>query len=103
MAQECGITRPYFHERIAVGIPPSMREPSSLSGLAVAVRTGDPSAAALIAKHASPRRVPELAAEGFAIAAPEWRIAQLRYRSTRFDVANGWLMRLEEFLFQRQS
>lgn len=110
-----GITRPYFEDRIVVGIAPSMQQPQRLDGMTVAVRSGDEAAALLINKHASPQRIPRLTSGALAAAGPEWRIEQLGYVPTRFELVkishvmavppgeNGWLKRLEEFLFQHQS
>jgi polar amino acid transport system substrate-binding protein len=110
-----GITRPYFEDRVLVGIPPSMQQPASLDGMTVAVRSGDQTAAILIQKHASPQRVTKLSSGGIAVVGPDWRVEQLGYVPTRFELRkvshvmavppgeNGWLKRLEEFLFRRQS
>jgi polar amino acid transport system substrate-binding protein len=110
-----GFTRPWFEERIVIGVPPSMQAPESLEGTRVAVRTGDAAAAVLLGRHADAVRVPELSRALGPIAAPDWRIEQFGFRATKFRLMtlqhvmavppgeNGWLKRLEEFLFQRQS
>lgn len=55
-----GVTRPYFEERVLVGVPRSMKAPDRLDGMTVAVKSGDPAAAILLREHAAPQRVPEL-------------------------------------------
>lgn len=113
--KKVGLTRPYFEERIAVGMPPSMEPPYSLEGVKVFVKDGDPAAALLRSKHASPQRIAELKSVAGPIAAPEWKIEQLGFRASKFTLQqrghviatppgeNGWIKRLEEFLFSRQA
>ncbi|HZU27036.1 MAG TPA: hypothetical protein VFA04_16030, partial [Bryobacteraceae bacterium] len=110
-----GFTRPYFEERIAVGVPPSVAPPDSVEGMKVAVRAGDAAAALLLQKNAKPVRVRELSSSLGPVAAPDWRIEQFGFRRTKFDLLtvkhviavppgeNGWLKKLEEFLFSHQS
>jgi ABC-type amino acid transport substrate-binding protein len=110
-----GLTRPYFEERIIVGVQRSMQQPSKLEGLTVAVKSGEATAAFLRRRHATPERVPDILSRAGPVAGPEWRLEQLGFTPTRFDLfkvshvmaispgENGWLMRLEQFLFERQS
>lgn len=110
-----GITGPYFAEHIVVGVPPSMRPPASIEGMTVAVQSGDETAAFLISKHAHPQRVSTISARAGPVAAPEWRIEQLGFTPTEIDLLtvqhvmatppgeNGWIMRLEQFLFHQES
>src|SRR4051794_36582088 len=55
-----GLTRPYFEERILVGVPPSESVPGALDGVTVAIHRGESAAAKLIEHHAKPHRVPEI-------------------------------------------
>jgi polar amino acid transport system substrate-binding protein len=93
-----------------------MRPPASIEGMTVAVQSGDETAAFLISKHARPQRVSRISARaGPIVAAPEWRIEQLGFTPTDIDLVtvkhvmatppgeNGWIMRLEQFLFRHQS
>src|SRR4051794_20819711 len=58
-AKKVGFTRPYFEERIVVGIPRNAQQPESLKGLRVAVKSGEAVAAYLVKKDATPVRVSE--------------------------------------------
>jgi polar amino acid transport system substrate-binding protein len=110
-----GITGPYFQEHIVVGVPGSMRPPASVEGMTIAVQSGNETAAILMSKHAHPQRVSMISARAGPVAAPEWRIEQLGFAPTDIDLItvrhvmaappgeNGWIMRLEQFLFGHES
>lgn len=111
--KEIGVTKPYFEERIIVGVPPTRQPPTNLSGLTVAVTSGDATAGFLSDKHAYPVRVSEISTAHALAAAPDWRLRKLGFTLTRFELfhkkhvmavppgENGWLKRLEEFLHQQ--
>jgi polar amino acid transport system substrate-binding protein len=115
-AKKVGLTRPYFKERILVGVGPGSGVPASLEGLSVAVEQGDPAAEYLVRKNAKPVEVDRLSHfTQPAILAPDWRVAQLGFRATEYEAEsrqhvmavspgeNAWLKRLQEFLNREKS
>jgi polar amino acid transport system substrate-binding protein len=108
-SKKVGLTRPYFVERMLVGIPPGSPAPVSLKGQQIAVKAGDDLAASVQKKGAEPLQVPEIS-PNVATAAADWRIAQLGLVPTRFELGakrhivavppgeNGWLRRIQIFL-----
>ena len=113
-AKKVGLTRPYFTERIVVGVPAGMPAPGSLEGQKVAVKAGEEAGAYLHKKGAAVVRVTTLAPHT-AAAAPDWRLPQLGLVATRFELVkkehvmavppgeNGWLRRLQIFLAEHES
>jgi polar amino acid transport system substrate-binding protein len=110
-----GITRPYFTERMMVGVPASAHLPLSLAGAAVATRDGEATAAYLIRKGARPIRLRNLGLPNGPVAAPDWRLEKWGVTESGFPLQarkhvmavppgeNGWLRRLEDFLHAHQS
>jgi polar amino acid transport system substrate-binding protein len=113
-AKKVGLTRPYFTERIVVGVPAGMPAPGSLEGQKIAVKAGEEAGAYLQKKGAAVLRVTTLAPHT-AAAAPDWRLPQLGLEPTRFELVkkehvmavppgeNGWLRRLQIFLAGQES
>jgi polar amino acid transport system substrate-binding protein len=109
-SKKVGITRPYFKERVSVGLPPGRQQPESLKGLQVAVEAGDETASYLAEKEATVLRMPVLFATTLPTAAPEWRLQKLGLQPTKFLLVqkehviaappgeNGWLKRIQEFI-----
>ncbi len=114
-AKKVGLTRPYFTERIVVGVPAGAPQPERLKGLQVVVAGGAESAAYLQKNDATPIRVSDLSRVSGAAAGPEWRLRQLGLTPTRFELLtkdyvlaappgeNGWLKRIQEFLGTQKS
>ena len=114
-SRDIGVTKPYFEERVFVGVPKSMPVPATLKDLHVAVKSGDPAAAYLRERDAVPQRMPDLTSATGPVAAPEWHLRGKALVLTRFKLLtnkhvmavppgeNGWLKLLEQFLFPRQS
>jgi polar amino acid transport system substrate-binding protein len=113
--QKIGLTKPYFEEKIIVGVPPSSATPTSLKQVKVTARDGDPSAGLLEKKGAHVVRVANLAPAQGPVAAPRWQLEQWGYSRSQIVVdtrkhvmavppgENGWLRRVEEFLHQHQG
>ena len=105
-----GFTRPYFQERVVVGIPKTANAPASLKGQSVAVGPAEATAALLIKKDARPVRMADVTAATGPAAAPDWLLENAGFTLTGFELEhkkhviatppgeNGWIMRLEEFL-----
>jgi polar amino acid transport system substrate-binding protein len=110
-----GLTRPYFVERVVVGVPARMPVPDSLKGLRVEVLDSESAPAYLKRKSATPVPVSEGTQVSGPLAAPEWRIWQLGLKPTKFELLtikhvvaappgeNAWLKRLQEFLSSQSS
>jgi polar amino acid transport system substrate-binding protein len=113
--KKIGLTRPYFEERIVIGVPPGVQIPETMRGLSVAVNGGDVAVASLIKKKANPQAVPDISHASGPAAAPAWELQKFGFRLTRFQLLtkehviavppgeNAWLKRLEEFLQQEKA
>ena len=110
-----GLTRPYFDEAFAVGVPPGAAPLRTLDGVTVAVRDASVLAAYLEQQGATVLRTPDPARAGLPVAAPAWELARLGLRPAA-DVVhrarhvmavppgeNGFLVQLERFLLDRQG
>jgi polar amino acid transport system substrate-binding protein len=114
-SKEVGVIRPYFEERLVVGVTASQPVPNKLDGLTVSVRRGDPVAAELIDRHAKPLRVPVIDRSATAVAAPDWFLEHIGYTRTntvletrRHVMAvppgeNGWIVHIEQFLWAQRN
>lgn len=114
-----GLTRPYYTETIAVGVPATAAPLRSVEGVPVAVRAGSVLAAYLEREGAVPVRVDDLAAgtgrAGGVVAAPAWELAALGLRPSEVVLhrarhvmavppgENAWLSHLERFLDARRG
>jgi polar amino acid transport system substrate-binding protein len=113
-AKEIGLTRPYFEESVAVGMPPGIPLPETLKGMKITVKSGEATAAYLLQKQAIPVRVNEILLVLGPAAAPAWQLQKRGFRLTRFQLferkhvmavppgENGWLKRLGDFLQQQR-
>lgn len=115
--KQVGLTRPYFEERIAVGVPASSPVPKELKGQQVAAKKGETAAAYLEKRGALVLRVDDLRETqgAAAIAAPAWQLEQLGLVLTDTELhterhvmaiapgENALLKRLEDFLFAQRS
>lgn len=113
--KKVGLTRPYFKEQVAVGVPPGANPPSSLDGLNVAVEPGDVTAAYVGKQGALATPQTDLSHAAGPAAAPTWRLQQLGFTLTKFQLfekqhvmavppgENAWLKKLTEFLFAQQQ
>lgn len=110
-----GLTAPYFEDRITVGVPGSTQPPKDLKGLSVAARRGEMTLAYLRKEGATPVAVDDLSQTGGPVAGPDWKLEQLGLSATGIELhkekhimaippgENGWLKRLEEFLYGQRS
>ena len=109
------LTRPYHVTEFRVGVPPGEPPPKDIDDVEIAVRAGDPLAAALVREAGGlPVPVPDLGTAGRPAAAEVWRLEGLGLRvadeplHTREHIwaappgENGWLVRLDEFLAGRR-
>jgi polar amino acid transport system substrate-binding protein len=108
-----GLTSPYLKDRILVGFADA--PPTTLSGVRVSVKRGDPAAAKLKREGATPVPVPELTRDVAPLAAADWHLEQLGLDPADVELQkrkhvmavppgeNGWLRRVEEFLQARGS
>jgi polar amino acid transport system substrate-binding protein len=113
-AKKVGLTRPYFEERIVIGVPAGEQIPATLKGLSVAVKGGDVTIASLVKKNAIPQLVTNISHVSGPVAAPAWELQKLRFRLTSIQLLkkehviavppgeNGWLRRLGVFLQQQK-
>lgn len=114
-SKRVGLTRPYFEEQFAVGVPPGAPLPGTLHGLNVAVHEGEATAAYLAKKGATPVRLQNTGNVKEPLAAPAWLLDENGFVATRFVLfkrkhviavppgENGWLKRLQEFLEGQKS
>jgi len=113
--KKAGFTRPYFEERVLVGVRQAAPFPASLNGLTVAVKAGGEVAGLLRKKDANPDPVQHLDSAANAVAAPEWQIEHLGFVPTRFELLkrnhvmvtppgeNAWLRTLGDFLYEQRG
>jgi hypothetical protein len=113
--KEVGLTRPYFEERFTVGVPATMRRPDSIRGLTVQAKAGEPTAGYVLKKGGSAQRIDTVTQINGPFAGPDWQLEKLglivtplQLHKTDHVVAtppgeNGWIKRLEEFLFSNNS
>lgn len=113
--REVALTKPYYTDTVVVGVAPSAPPMRDLKGVPVAVEAGDPVAAVLRKKDATPVSVADLAHAPGPVAAPTWRLAALGRQSsglalqqTRHAIAtapgeNAWLVLIERRLRAQQS
>jgi polar amino acid transport system substrate-binding protein len=110
-----GITRPYYEERVAIGVPPSTPWPTKLAHVTVATEAGDETAGYLRKKNAEPQRVGSLKGASGPVAAPAWRLERLGFVPTNLVLLtrkhimatppgeNGWLKLLGDFLYDQRA
>jgi polar amino acid transport system substrate-binding protein len=110
-----GLTGPYFEETFMVGVPASTPPIKEIEGMQVSTRDGEVVAAYLKKKGAVPLEVDDLSQVRGAVAAPQWKLEQLGLAGTEVKLQtekhvmaippgeNGFLKRLEEFLYQQGS
>jgi hypothetical protein len=60
-AKKIGLTRPYFEERVMIGVPRGVEMPETIRGLPVAVKGGNVTAACLVKRKAIPQTLPDIA------------------------------------------
>lgn len=113
-SKHVGLTKPYFTEEIAIGVPPGTRVPDALRGLKVSVQEGDATAAYLRRKGAIAVRTEDIGHVTGLIAAPAWFLDKRGLTRTKFILVekkhviaappgeNGWLKRLQEYLEQQK-
>jgi polar amino acid transport system substrate-binding protein len=111
---QVAFSRPYYIDSTVVSAPAGLRK-GSLKGDSVAVKAGDPAAADLRKKGATPIRVVRLAGVQGLVAAPAWQLSRLGrppsgivLRTEERSMAlspgeNAWLSWLERWLHHRQQ
>lgn len=105
------LTTPYIETPIKVGLPPSAAPLATLEGVEIAVAQGSAVATYVEEEEAIPVPVEDLSQVEGPIAAPEWQLEDWGFVVTDFTLhteqhvmatppgENGWLVRLERFLF----
>jgi polar amino acid transport system substrate-binding protein len=113
--KKAGFTRPYFEERVLVGVRQAAPFPASLKGLTVAAKAGDEVAGLLRKKDANPDPVQRLDSSADAVAGPEWQVEHLGFVPTRFELLkrnhvmvappgeNAWLKTVGDFLYEQRG
>jgi polar amino acid transport system substrate-binding protein len=114
-AKSVGTTRPYFEERVLIGVRASAPWPTKLAHVAVATEAGDETAAYLEKNDAEPQRVASLRGAAGPVAAPDWRLESLGFVPTNLELLtrrhimaiapgeNAWLTRLGDFLYEQRG
>jgi polar amino acid transport system substrate-binding protein len=114
-AKTVGFTRPYFEERVAIGVAPSAPWPTKLKHVTVSTEAGDETAGYLRKKDAEPQRVGSLKGVSGPVAAPDWRLERLGFVPTNLALLtrkhimatppgeNGWLRALGDFLYEQRG
>lgn len=114
-AKRIGLTKPYFEEQVAVGVPPELQVAASLEGEKLAVLAGDVTVAYVRKRGAIPMPQTDISRGSGPAAAPVWRLQQIGFKVTKFHLfdrnhvmavppgENGWLKRLSEFLAQHKN
>jgi len=114
-AKTVGLTRPYFDERVAIGVPPSAPWPTRLAHVTIATEAGDETAGYLRKKDAEPQRVASLKGASGPVAAPDWRLERLGFVPPNLELLtrkhvmatppgeNGWLKLLGDFLYEQRG
>jgi polar amino acid transport system substrate-binding protein len=112
---EVALTRPYYADTIVIGVLPGRAVIRGLNGKVIAVESGDPVAAELRAKGATPLFVDDLARAAEPVAVPSWKLAALgrdfsgitvmqdRHVLAASQGENAWLVRLETLLHEREA
>lgn len=75
-SRQVGLTKPYFEERVPVGVPASMQPPEEFEGLQVAAKRGEDAAAYLKKKGATPLPADDLSMVTGPAAATDWKLEQ---------------------------
>jgi polar amino acid transport system substrate-binding protein len=113
-SKHVGLIRPYFDEKITVGVPAGTGEPAELRGLKVNVQEGDATAAYLRRKGAIAVRAQRIGYMPGPVAAPAWLLDKRGLKRTGFLLfekkhvvavppgENAWLKRLQEYLEQQK-
>jgi polar amino acid transport system substrate-binding protein len=113
-SKHVSLTKPYFTEEIAIGVPPGTRVPDALHGLKVSVQEGDATAAYLRRKGAIAVRTEDIGHMTGPVAAPAWLLDRRGFTRTQFTLSekkhviaappgeNAWLKRLQEYLEQQK-
>jgi polar amino acid transport system substrate-binding protein len=114
-AKQVGLTRPYYEERLVVGVPASATLPAKLDGIQVAVPRGEALDTYVARLGATPVLVDDIAEAHGLAAGPEWRLlgmgmtASDRVLHTAGHVIavppgeNGWLDGVDRFLIGRKA
>jgi polar amino acid transport system substrate-binding protein len=114
--QKLALTRPYYTDTVLVADTSGAPLPPTIERLTVAVRQGDPVAAEIRKKKGTPDPVDDLAAAKSLVAAPTWRLSQLRRAGNpRLELTqvqhvlaappgeNDWLLHIERLLYGAQD
>lgn len=113
--KEAGVTRAYLATRFVVGVPAGRETFDDLSGREVAVERIDATAAHLTEEGAVPVRVKDVSGADLPVAAHEWQIEEWGFEPTGIELPaeehvmavplgeNGWLLRLERFLYEHRE
>ena len=92
-----------------------MRRPETIRGLTVQAKAGEPTAGYVLKKGASAQRIDAVWQINGQFAGPDWQLEKLGLIFTSLELhkaahvvatppgENGWIKRLEEFLFSRNS
>ena len=109
------LTRPYYTDTIVVGLPAGSVPNGEIGGLRVAVRAGDPAAAELRRKKATPVPVRDVAEADGPLVAPSGRLQALGRADAGVVLLesghvlaapsgeNAWLVRIERLLRARRD
>jgi polar amino acid transport system substrate-binding protein len=109
------LTLPYYTDSVVVGTAKNASPLGDIDGMRIAVEAGDPIAATLREKHATPMPVGSLDSASGPIAAPSWRIEQLarvqsgamlgqsKHMLATPSGENALLVALERFLHTREA
>jgi polar amino acid transport system substrate-binding protein len=113
--QAVAFTKPYYTDTVVVGAPPSATRARELKGQTVAVEAGDPVAADVRKKGATPAPSADLTRASGLVAAPSWRLPALGRASTGVTLhearhvlaapqgENAWLLHVERLLRDYQT
>lgn len=113
--QQVGISKPYFIERVVVGLPPSSPQIQTLQGKTVTARDGDAVVETLVKKGARVERVRDISHPNGLVAAPNWQLPVWSYSESGIELdkrkhviavapgENGWLKRIEDFLHAHEG
>jgi polar amino acid transport system substrate-binding protein len=113
--KEAGMSRPYLTTRSLVGVPPGRPTFDDPSGQEVAVASVDATAALLREEGAVPVPVEDLSSADMPVVAYPWQLDAWGFEPTGVELPeekhvmavplgeNGWLVRLERFLYAHRN